>query len=290
MAIFRKKLDDFRNNMLEKPLKAFWTVFGSYFCILIIISFRSNLLALISSDLIYFFLDSIFFTLIYAFYSFYFVPFVLHLPDGTQDFSSFLKSMKLTRIGFSLKCFCLSLVIGILLLIGYFSTDIILGELFIYKLDFNQVLQPPSLTNRSYFNFIYHIIPAFWEEIIFRGIMLTILLKKFSVRTAIIIDGVFFGISHMANHSNIFIGLGQGIYTFCSGIILGYLYVKTSNLIPSMIAHYVNNIISALLSIGEVNLLVFLLQQCLISSIVLILGVGIIRLYEYKTNHHFSKD
>ena len=115
---------------------------------------------------------------IYAFYSFYFVPFVLYLPDGKQTFSGFLKSLKLTRSGFSPKNLFIGLVIGILLLYSYFGIDIILGELSIFRLDFNQIIQPPSLSNLGYFNFIYHIAPALWEEIIFRGIMITILLKK----------------------------------------------------------------------------------------------------------------
>jgi len=217
---------------------------------------------------------------IYAFYSFYFVPFVLHLPNGKQTFPNYLKSLKLTKSGFSLIKFFMGLVIGILLLVVYFCIVIFLGERFIYRLDINQIFQPPSSNNYGYFNFIFHLVPAFWEEIIFRGILITILLKRYSVYKAIIYDGIFFSFAHIFNHSNIYLGIGQGIYTFCSGIVLAYLYVKTSNLIPGMIAHYVNNIISVVIPMEEVNVSVFLLQQYLLSIIVLILGLGIIKLYE----------
>ncbi|MHA1376013.1 MAG: lysostaphin resistance A-like protein [Promethearchaeota archaeon] len=282
MVNLYKSLDAFRKKLLEKPLIAFWIIVGSFICILLITSLRKNLRALISSDLFYLFLSFIILMVIYAFYSFYFVPFVLYLPDGKQNISSFLKSLKLTKSSFSLKIIFLGLVTGILVLVGFFCTDIILGELFTFTLDFNQIIEFPNLINLGYFNFINHIAPALWEEIIFRGIMITILLKIYPVRTAIIIDGLFFGIFHIANlgpEANLFIILGQVIYTSCFGITLAYLYVKTSNLIPCIIAHYVNNILSVLISIKEVNILVLFVQACLLSLIVMILSLGIIKLF-----------
>ncbi|MHA1716510.1 MAG: lysostaphin resistance A-like protein, partial [Promethearchaeota archaeon] len=194
----------------------------------------------------------------------------------------FLKTLKLTKKCLSLKIIILGLAMGFLVLIGSFFTDIILGKLFICKLDFNQIIDSPNLMNFGYFNFIYHIVPALWEEIIFRGVMITLLLKIYSIRTAIIIDGLVFGIFHIANlgpEANLFITLGQVIYTSCSGINLAYLYVKTSNLIPCIIAHYVNNMLSALMSI-ELNFLVYFYYVGLISLFAIILGVGIIKLYE----------
>ena len=159
------------------------------------------------------------------------------------------------------------------MLVGFFCTDIILGELYTITIDFNQIVQFPNLINLGYFTFVDQVSPALWEEIIFRGIMITILLKRLSPRTAITIDGFLFGIFHIDSLTHI-------IYTFCFGITLAYLYVKTSNLIPCIIAHYVNNILSFLISTNNIPISVSFIQVCLQSFIVATLGLGMIKLYE----------
>jgi len=282
MVDFRKNLDDFRKKFLENPIFGFWIIFGGFIIIIYIRTLRVQMLSLISSDILYLFLDFIILMVIYALYAFYFIPFVLHLPDGKQNFSGFLKTLKLTKSGLSLRIIFLGLLMGFCVLISFFFSDIILGDLLPFTIDFNQIIGVPNLMNLGYFNFIHHIVPALWEEIIFRGIILTLLLKIYPVRSAIIIDGVVFGIVHLANNASLFITLGQVIYTSCFGITLAYLYVKTSSLIPCIIAHYVNNILSALLYISntEVNILIYFFHIGLISLVAMILRVGFIKLHE----------
>lgn len=257
--------------------------------IIIVFAITSILLAIASSfnlnDLIFpyifaLILEFIILMAIYAFLAFYLIPYVFYMPNGRQPFPDFLKSLKLTRKGLSLKAILLGLVLGTFSLIGLGFSGLILGESFAFSIDFNQLLIFPTPERLGTFNFINHISPALWEEIIFRGVFLTVLLKISSARRAIITDGILFGMFHFLNlrPETLFLTIGQVIYTTCSGITLAYLYTKTSNLIPCMLAHYVNNIISALIMLPEMNLVIFFIYVVLTSLVTLVLGLGIIKL------------
>ena len=78
-------------------------------------------------------------------------------------------------------------------------------------------------------------VPAFFEELFFRGLIMTNLLplgKGFSI----IVSGIIFGLVH-GNHDQIF-------FAFVAGIALGYLYYKTGSLWPGIILHMLNNFIA----------------------------------------------
>lgn len=285
MMDFLKKLNHFRDKLIETPNIAIIVVYITNIFILYILSLRVYLSSLISPYLFSLILDFIILMVVYAFFAFYLIPFVLCLPNGKQTFSEFLEMLKMTKRSLSIKFFLLGLVIGTFLLIGSFFTRLILGELFIYVIDFNQILSFPSSMTLGFFNLIYHISPALWEEVIFRGVILTLLLKLCSTRKAIIIDGILFGVFHWLNftpETGLYITLGQVIYTTCSGITLAYMYVKTSNLIPCILAHYMNNIISALIVTltSEMQLPAFFTYIGLTSFITMAFGLGAIKLYE----------
>ena len=63
------------------------------------------------------------------------------------------------------------------------------------------------------------------EEIIFRGIITRQLLKRLKPWKALLISGAIFGIIH--------INPAQIIPAFVSGIILGWVYYRTSSIIPT---------------------------------------------------------
>lgn len=91
--------------------------------------------------------------------------------------------------------------------------------------------------NISYFipSFIISVImvaPVF-EEIIYRGIILELLYKRYGSLKAIGISSMLFAIMHLNIH--------QGVNGFFLGIILGYIYIKTNSLLLSMFLHFTNN-------------------------------------------------
>jgi len=71
------------------------------------------------------------------------------------------------------------------------------------------------------------------EEILFRGIVLRALLKKYSPWKAIIISAVFFGIFHL--------NPWQFLYATVLGIYLGYIYWKTKSLFYPILIHWLLN-------------------------------------------------
>lgn len=93
---------------------------------------------------------------------------------------------------------------------------------------FDEVLMNPFIAFIS----LCVIAPVF-EEIIFRGIILEQLSKKYSMATSIIVSGLMFGLIHANLH--------QGVNAFFIGLILGFIYLKTNSLLLCMFWHFANN-------------------------------------------------
>ncbi|MCF0147759.1 MAG: CPBP family intramembrane metalloprotease [Clostridium sp.] len=82
------------------------------------------------------------------------------------------------------------------------------------------------------------IVAPFAEEFLFRGVIYNTLSKKISVRWAIIIQAVLFGVFHF--------NLIQGAYATLLGLIFGYVTYKTKSLWPAVIMHMINNLIATI--------------------------------------------
>ena len=91
------------------------------------------------------------------------------------------------------------------------------------------------LLNTSYiFIFISTcIIAPIFEEILYRGVLLNGLLKKYNYKKAIIYSALIFGIAHM--------NLPQGVNAFFLGVIIGLAYYYTRSIYICMVMHFVNN-------------------------------------------------
>ena len=81
------------------------------------------------------------------------------------------------------------------------------------------------------------VVPAFVEELLFRGVILTNLLPYGRV-TAVFGSALLFG----AMHQN----AGQFFYAVVAGLVLGYAYVKTRSIWCGVLLHFVNNFYSVL--------------------------------------------
>lgn len=81
------------------------------------------------------------------------------------------------------------------------------------------------------------IVPAFCEEYLFRGAILTNLLP-FGKSTAIFASAFLFGLMHQ--------NPVQMLYTMLMGVVIGYVYVKTKSIWICIILHGINNLITVL--------------------------------------------
>lgn len=85
--------------------------------------------------------------------------------------------------------------------------------------------------------FIYAaVIPAVVEELLFRGTVCKSL-TIYGKGTGVVISALLFALMH----SNV----EQLLYTFAAGLLLGWIYVETKNLVFPMLAHFINNGMSA---------------------------------------------
>ena len=110
------------------------------------------------------------------------------------------------------------------------------------------------------------------EEIIFRGIVFEKFNQIYSLKTAIILNGLLFGIYHM--------NILQGINTFFMGMVLAYVYYYRRNITDAILVHLVNNLLALGLSLyQDVASLVMII--CLIS---IIIGIKFLIAFKKEVN------
>lgn len=81
------------------------------------------------------------------------------------------------------------------------------------------------------------VIPAFAEELLFRGVILANL-KPFGKGMAVLVSALLFGLMHM--------NLSQFFYATVAGVVLGLVYMATNSLWLCILIHFANNMFSVL--------------------------------------------
>lgn len=111
---------------------------------------------------------------------------------------------------------------------------------------FNFILPMPAILNDT-FNVIFinqnifvafiltGIIPAFTEEMTFRGLFITGFSKNYSVKKSIIVSALLFGLIHL--------NPWQFITAFIIGLFSGWLFYKTKSILLCIYIHLFNNTI-----------------------------------------------
>lgn len=83
------------------------------------------------------------------------------------------------------------------------------------------------------------VLPAVFEESVFRGVFFRIMEKKYSKTGLVVMTGLMFGGMHL----NIF----SFFQTSVLGIILGILVLRSGSIFPAMIMHFANNAVSVVI-------------------------------------------
>ncbi len=114
--------------------------------------------------------------------------------------------------------------------------------------------------------FIIGIVAPFVEDVIFRGLILNELRRDYSVKTAVIIQAVLFGVMHL--------NIAQGLYAAFAGIILGLIAVEADSVFPAIIGHVVMNSSALLLSyVNEEAFAALFVPIVIISSVFILITV-----------------
>ena len=170
------------------------------------------------------------------------VPFVYKLPKEYDTFGDYLEGIHLTNfrpfsriLFYTVSCYFIFVIFQ---LIG----SLIYGQ---YIFDTSRILPPQSFM-------LLNINAGLFEEIMFRGIILTVLLAHYSDKKSVWISAVFFGVVHYANllrefnYEYFIFTTAQVIWAIGLGLLWGYLVIKTNSLIPGIILHYLSNALDSL--------------------------------------------
>ena len=175
------------------------------------------------------------------------VPFVLRLPKGKRTFRQYLDDIGLSRMQpfiqlvlLALSCYAILALSQVVASFVYrlFEGLPINGSFVRQVFDLSRDLPPgsPSLLIS---------IPSIFEEVAFRGIVLTVFLSKYSERKSIIFSSLGFGLIHalnLLNGADLVWVMGQVVWAFTIGLFYGYVFVRTRSLLPPMIVHYLGNV------------------------------------------------
>ncbi len=171
------------------------------------------------------------------------LPFALYLVIKQQNLSSFLRFEK---VGAANGLLFILAGAGLCLLANFpvqWLGNIIEG----FGFSSGQQSMPAATTPGAmvlYFLSVA-ILPAVFEEFAFRGVLLSSL-RKYGDVFALIISSVIFGLLHMS--------VTAIPFAIASGLVMGYVYMRTGNLWINIGIHFLNNAIAVIMDILVANL------------------------------------
>jgi len=113
------------------------------------------------------------------------------------------------------------------------------------------------------------IVPAFCEEFLFRGVVISNL-SPYGKKSAVVISAILFGFMHQ--------NVGQIIYTIVAGLVLGFIYIRTRSIWGCVILHFINNLYSVITSLLGNRLDEVTASNISLVIDVIIMGVGLFAL------------
>lgn len=209
-----------------------------------------------------------------------FIPALIYCFASEAGFKGYERSSKITFLNIIL---CILATICVNILISYLTTYI--GTPLFTFLSKNTQTQYISLPKTS-FEFVVDIIficlmPAIFEEMLFRGVVLTNYEKIYGSKKAIVMCGFVFALMHNS--------ISSFIPQFLVGIFLSYIVFKFNSLYMGMIAHFTNNFVTLIIQMAVSNnwnvLKTVLLSKVWLTAILLI----IILLFAFVMIMHLNR-
>lgn len=184
---------------------------------------------------------------VYAFFWFYIVPNWLDLPLARKSYREYLSDIRFAHFQPAGKLiFIIATSYGLIVLCqlaGSFSYYLNEPGEYVFNIGNNSLLDKGS------------VVAGVFEEIVWRGIILTLLLSKYTELKAILVSSAIFGAIHILNlanpqHPAIF-HFSQVVWAFALGIMYAYLFIKLNSIWAPIILHYLSN---ALVGVWYINL------------------------------------
>lgn len=122
--------------------------------------------------------------------------------------------------------------------------------------------------------------PAIYEEVLFRGILIYNLKKKYdSPMTIVLISAIVFSLVHLTNIMGMdLISLGlQLVMALVVGIVLGAIYLNTGDLVSVIFVHFMIDVLSGIFPGGMMTPYYFIVILVVIWIIEIIYGFILVR-------------
>ena len=175
------------------------------------------------------------------------VPFVLRLPAGKQPYKVYLDSIRLSRVGPFFQLLLLALSCYLIQVLCQ------AGGVLVYRA--SQGLPMTWISMRVVFDFAnlmpsdswswLNPLPSIFEEVMFRGVVLSLFLSRYTKPQAVLFTALGFGAMHLLNltsgRETVWV-LGQFVWSAIFGLFYGILVLKANSLWPAMLIHYLSNL------------------------------------------------
>lgn len=128
--------------------------------------------------------------------------------------------------------------------------------------------------------FCITILPAFLEELLFRGIVMTSL-RPFGDTVALVMSSLLFALAHG--------NLSQSVNAFILAMVMGYFVLRTGSLWTGIILHFINNFIASMLPLMLSGLSdqAATVANLIISAAFLAVGILAVVLFSLKDKNAF---
>jgi membrane protease YdiL (CAAX protease family) len=156
------------------------------------------------------------------------MPYVLGLPSGRKSLREYAYDIRLLPLSPVGRNIAIGLLMAALTLSSILLASLLTGH---FVLDWGEV---------SPLRLVKGLTRGIWEEVFFRGILLVILMRMYSVRKAVLLATFIFSMFHLSNFSPG--ALVDILSIFFMGLLFAYLVLKTGSLLPGIIFHYVYDI------------------------------------------------
>ena len=142
------------------------------------------------------------------------------------------------------KCKLKYFALALLLQIGLFSLSELNGLFLEFLKRFgyqDSGIELPSMDGVGFFGvlFVVAVLPAVFEEIFFRGVLLEGL-KHFSTAKTVLLCGALFSLYHQ--------NPAQTAYQFCCGAAFALVAIRSGSILPTVLAHFFNNALILILT------------------------------------------
>ena len=134
--------------------------------------------------------------------------------------------------------------------------------------------------------------PGISEEIIFRGVLISYLMKFFKSSKGIygilIVSALIFGLSHIANAGSAPLDatIFQVFYASAIGILFGAVYLRTGNLWAVIFFHALQDVVAAAFTSNGLVAAAFVWNACNIATIIISIVVIVLGFYYVRPDKH----